>query len=264
MASRGRKDRATAAPTATASVAEALAQLVIGEMSPGASLPSESDLAARFEVSRLTVREAIKMLAGRGLLDVGRGRRAIVREPTAVGFSDFLSAMIRNDPKALFDLIEFRMSLEVQSASLAARRASRAGITALEMAVEGMREASAEGKAGLDVAESERRFHASDLGFHEAIALSSGNRLISFLFEAMAAPLEQSFMLSRRGHDMRGLTVDDTIDEHVQIFTAIRDGNTKAAGTAMREHLQRTEHDIRAALNTAPNPPIVWPSGEEP
>ena len=65
-----------AAPTATSVVAEALARIVLTEMSPGTSLPSEGDLATRFEVSRLTVREAVKMLAGRGLLDVGRGRRA--------------------------------------------------------------------------------------------------------------------------------------------------------------------------------------------
>src|SRR5436189_3760941 len=111
------------APTATATVAEALAQVILGEMAPGQSLPSEGELAARFEVSRLTVREAVKMLAGRGLLDVGRGRRAMVKEPSGVAFSDFLSVAIRNDPKGLFDLIELRMSLEVQSATLAARRA---------------------------------------------------------------------------------------------------------------------------------------------
>ena len=56
-------------PTAAAVVAEALAQIVLTEMAPGTSMPSEGDLALRFEVSRLTVREAIKMLAGRGLLD---------------------------------------------------------------------------------------------------------------------------------------------------------------------------------------------------
>src|SRR5690242_3796382 len=85
-------------PTATATVAEALAQVILGEMAPGQSLPSEGDLAARFSVSRLTVREAVKMLAGRGLLDVGRGRRAVVIEPSGVAFSDFLSTVIQNDP----------------------------------------------------------------------------------------------------------------------------------------------------------------------
>jgi DNA-binding FadR family transcriptional regulator len=245
-------------PTAAAIVAEALAQMVLTQMAPGSSLPSEGDLALRFEVSRLTVREAVKLLAGRGLLDVGRGRRAIVKEPSGIAFSDFLSTVIQNDPKGLFDLIELRMSLEVQSATLAARRATRAGILAAESAMQGMREAAEAGKAGVDVEANEERFHQHDVGFHEAVALSSGNRLISYLFEAMAAPLRRSFYLSRRGHDLRGHTVDDTIAAHDAILAAIREGNPKAAGLAMRAHLEDTERDIRSGLNAAPADPLAW------
>src|SRR5690348_4083286 len=169
MANAG-KETGGAPQTAAESVAEAMAQMVLGGMPPGSSLPSEGDLAIRFEVSRLTVREAIKMLAGRGLLDVGRGRRAIVKEPSGVAFSDFLSTVIQNDPKGLFDLIELRMSLEVQSATLAAKRATRAGIIAAESAMQGMREAAEAGKAGIEVETNEERFHQHDVGFHEAIA----------------------------------------------------------------------------------------------
>ena len=250
-----------AAPTATATVAEALAQMVLGELAPGMSLPSEGDLATRFEVSRLTVREAVKMLAGRGLLDVGRGRRAVVRESSGAAFSDFLSQLIKNDPKGLFDLIELRLSLEEQSATLAARRATRAGLAALETAIQGMRDAAETGKTGHDVEGSEQLFHQHDVGFHEAVALSSGNRLISYLFEAMAAPLRRTFYLSRRGHDMRGHTVDDTIAAHLAIFEAIREGNPKAAGAAMRAHLEDTERDIRMALNARPGDASAWMSG---
>jgi GntR family transcriptional regulator, transcriptional repressor for pyruvate dehydrogenase complex len=238
--------------TATASVAEALAQVILGEMSPGDSLPSEGDLAQRFEVSRLTVREAIKMLAGRGLLDVGRGRRAIVIEPSGVAFSDFLFTLIQNDPKGLFDLIELRMSLEVQSATLAARRVTRAGLVALENALQGMRETTAAFNAGVDPEGALTRFHQHDVSFHEAIALSSGNRMISYLFEAMAAPLRRAFILSRRGHEARGGSLDDTLNAHVVILDAIRDGNPKAAGAAMRAHLEETERDIQMALNARP------------
>jgi GntR family transcriptional regulator, transcriptional repressor for pyruvate dehydrogenase complex len=239
-------------------VAEALAQVILGEMAPGQSLPSEGALATRFAVSRLTVREAVKMLAGRGLLDVGRGRRAVVIEPSGVAFSDFLSTVIQNDPKGLFDLIELRMVLEVQAATLAARRVTRAGLSALEGAIQGMRDAAEEGRKGIDPEGSEKRFHQNDVGFHEAVALSSGNRLVSYLFEAMAAPLQRSFYLSRRGHDARGHTVDDTIAAHVAVLDAIREGNPKAAGMAMRAHLEDTERDIRSALNARPTDPVSW------
>lgn len=244
--------------TATSGVAEALARMVLHELQPGTSLPSEGELAARFEVSRLTVREAVKMLAGRGLLDLGRGRRAVVMQPTGAAFADYLTALIRHDPKGLFDLIEMRLSLEVQSATLAARRATRAGIAALEAEIDGMRAAVEEGRRGVDPDESERRFHLHDVGFHEAIALSSGNRLISSLFEAMAEPLKSSFALSRRGHDARGYSVDDTIAAHEDILNAIRAGNPKAAGVAMRAHLEDTERDIRSALSMPPETLVAW------
>lgn len=260
MASTGKSSRGDtgSGTTATTTVAEALADMVLTEMAPGMSLPSEGDLATRFDVSRLTVREAIKMLAGRGLIDVGRGRRAVVIEPSGRGFADYLTTVIRNDPKGLFDLIELRMSVEVQSATLAARRVTRAGMAALETSIDGMRAAAEDGKRGIDSIGSEVRFHQHDVGFHEAVALSSGNRLISHLFEAMAEPLQRSFSLSRRGHDARGYTIDDTIAAHVAVLEAIRGGNPKAAGIAMRVHLEDTERDIRQALSGRPTGSVAW------
>jgi DNA-binding FadR family transcriptional regulator len=246
------------AATATNTVADALAEMILSKLSPGMSLPSEADLALRFEVSRLTVREAVKMLSGRGLLDVGRGRRAVVRQPDGSAFSDFLLTVLQNDPKGLFDLIDLRIALETQTATLAAKRANRASLAAIESAMQGMRHWSEMGKTGKDVEAAEQHFHDNDVGFHEAVALSSGNRIISYLFEAMAEPLRRSFYLSRRGHDLRGHTIDDTINGHAAILQAIRDGNGKAAGEAMRAHLEDTERDIRAALNSRPDRPVAW------
>ncbi len=92
-------------------VISGLTELVLGELGPGAQLPSEAALASTYEVSRLTIREAMKVLAGRGLIDAGRGRRAIVREPDGSAFGDFLSAVMRHDAKGLFDLVEVRQGL---------------------------------------------------------------------------------------------------------------------------------------------------------
>jgi DNA-binding FadR family transcriptional regulator len=191
------------------------------------------------------------MLAGRGLLDVGRGRRAIVREPDGLALSDAITSHVQNDPKGLFDVLELRQSIEVLSASLAARRLNRAGEAALEAALAGMREAAAIAKSGGNSEDAEIRFHHNDLGFHGAIALASGNRLISHLFEAMASALRRGFNLSRQGHLLRGLTVDDTIAAHEAILAAIREGNVRAAEQAMRTHLDETERDVRAALDNS-------------
>lgn len=236
------------AATAASSVADALTEMILSQLSPGSSLPSEADLAARFEVSRLTVREAVKMLAGRGLLDLARGRRAVVREPDGSAFGDFLASLIHNDPKGLFDLMELRMSLETQSATFAARRASRAGLVAVENALQQMRDAAAELDAGADEDEAGTRFHEADVRFHEALAMASGNRVLSFLFEAMSAPLKASFHMSRRGQELRGHSRVNTIAAHQAVLDAVRAGKPRAAAEAMRAHLQDSESDIKASL----------------
>ncbi|HXU58439.1 MAG TPA: FCD domain-containing protein [Verrucomicrobiae bacterium] len=231
-------------------VVAGLMDLILGELTPGAQLPSEAELATTYDVSRLTVREAVKVLSGRGLLDLSRGRRAIVREPDGSAFGDFLAASMRHDAKGLLDLIEVRQALEIQSATLCAKRISRAGAAAIAGALAGMRAAAAEMRSG-DRAGAEERYHQWDVGFHEAMALASGNRMLGHLLEAMAVPLRDSFHLSLRGHQLRGHTPEDTIAAHERIFDRIQAGDARGAAQAMRSHLREAVRDVSAALNAS-------------
>ncbi|WP_172123908.1 MULTISPECIES: FadR/GntR family transcriptional regulator [unclassified Devosia] len=235
--------------SAASVVADHLARQILTEMIPGTSLPSEAELALRYQVSRLTIRESVKLLEGRGLLEIAKGRRAVVREPDGAAFTDFLTSVLRYDPKGLFDLMEVRMSLEVQSATLAAKRASRAGTAAIEHALQGMRDAAGESETAAET--HEVCFNDHDLAFHEAVALASGNRVLGYLFEGMAPALREGFTVSQRGHQRRGHTVWNTIADHERIFECIKSGNGRAAGEAMRLHLKDTERDMRAALTMA-------------
>ncbi len=241
--------------TAASNVAEALVEMILGEMAPGASLPSEAELASQFSVSRLTIREAVKMLEGRGLVELARGRRAVVREPDGSAFSDFLASLIRNDPKGLFDLVELRIALETMSARSAARQSSRAALQALESAMQGMRTSAEEYnravRDGDDAEPADRRFHDFDLQFHEALAMASGNRVVAFLFEAMSKSLRESFSMSRRGQTMRGSTREDTVAAHQAVLDAVRAGKQSAAADAMRLHLTDTAKDIRSHVANA-------------
>jgi DNA-binding FadR family transcriptional regulator len=231
--------------TATASVADELVRMILGHMAPGASLPSEAELAIQHGVSRVTVREAVKMVAGRGLLDLARGRRAVVREPDASALGEFMHYIVQSDPRGVFDLVEIRMSLEVQSAGLAARRATRPALAAIESALRGMREA----QPRLDNGEDELAFHEADVGFHQAIALASGNRILMSLFEAMAPALKRSFFMSRRGRQLMGQTSEHTIQSHQRILHCIRAGDVAGAEAAMRAHLTDANREMRAALD---------------
>jgi GntR family transcriptional regulator, transcriptional repressor for pyruvate dehydrogenase complex len=236
------------AATAASGVAERLTRHVLSDLTPGAKLAGETTLAAQFGVSRVTVREALKMLAGKGLVDLARGRRAIVREPDASAFGEFLTGIIQYDPKGVFDLVEVRMTLEIQSVTLAAKRISRSGLAAIENMLDGMR-AAARDIATTNSPEAERRFHHCDVGFHEAVAMASGNRVLTYLFEAMAQPLETSFYMSRRGRDLRGQSLDSTLAAHERILDALRSGDARRAAEAMRAHLEDAGRDMRAAFN---------------
>ena len=145
------------------------------------------------------------------------------------------------------DLVEVRLSLEVQSVTLAAQRISRPGLVALETMLQGMSDAASEFDSG--GGDAERRFHRCDVGFHEAIAMASGNRVLTSLFEAMALPLEQSFALSRRGRELRGQSAQATLDAHQRIFDCVKEGNARGAAEAMRAHLEDAERDMRAVFN---------------
>jgi DNA-binding FadR family transcriptional regulator len=236
--------------TAAATVADDLVRRIVAGLPPGSSLASEAELAAGYGVSRVTVREAIKMLAGRGLLDLGRGRRAVVREPDGAALGEFMSWVVQYDPKGVFDLVEVRLSLEVQSAGLAARRATRPALAAIEATMAAMRAAAGPLDAGDPAAET--AFHKADVGFHEAVAMAGGNRILTCLFEAMALPLRQSFFMSRRGRELRGQTSAHTLAAHAAIIERVRARDPLGAEEAMRAHLADSGRDLRAAFAALP------------
>jgi GntR family transcriptional regulator, transcriptional repressor for pyruvate dehydrogenase complex len=213
--------------------------LVFGELSPGAELPSESDLAARLGVSRLTVREATKSLQARGLLEVRQGRRPVVAPLTAGPIGDFFTSAVRRDPRRLLDLLDVRRALEVHIATLAAANAGRPAISVMETALTAMREAAGDDPLSI---------HDADIRFHEGLAAASGNQMLSFLIEAMEGPLHAGRMRRLRGHLSRGGTVGDVIEQHARILDRVKARDAAGAGAAMSDHLEQTARDLRAAL----------------
>jgi GntR family transcriptional repressor for pyruvate dehydrogenase complex len=227
-----------AAASITETVVQRLEDLVLGELEPGAELPSEAELAARFEVSRLTVREAARSLQARGLVEIRQGRRTVVAHPNAGPIGGFFTAAVRRDPRQLLDLLEVRRALEVHIASLAAAQASRTDVSAMELTLAAMR----------DAADDPMALHESDIGFHASVAAAAGNQMLRFLIEAMEEPLRASRMRSLRGHLARGGTVEDVIEQHARILERIKARDPRGAATAMLAHLEQTARDLRAAF----------------
>lgn len=252
------------APSLTQDVVAELQSLIFDDIPVGATLPSESTLAERFGVSRLTIREALKLLSGRGLVELRQGRKAVVTEPSSEVISSIFASYVRRDPTALLELVEVRQALEVQSVRLASRKATRAGLAAMEASLRLMQESAVEFHDAEDDPDARARslamYQAADIAFHEAIALSSGNRMLAHVLESLEESLLRSFHASFEGHLMRGGTALDTYESHLRIFEFIRDRNANKAADAMRRHLQQSDTDLRAALTEttiAPEPSDV-------
>lgn len=224
---------------ATLDVIEHLEHLILGgDLEAGDSLPSEAELSATLGVSRLTVREGVRALQARGLIEVAHGRRPVVARPNALPLSDFFSAAVRRDARGLLELLEVRMAVEVHTAQLAARNATRSDLLSMETALAAM----------VDAGDDETAFNAADVRFHAAIATASGNRMLNFLVEGMEGPLHSSRMQSTRGFLARCGALDDLLEAHRSIYEKIAAHDAGGAASCMRKHLSSTRKDLRTSF----------------
>jgi DNA-binding FadR family transcriptional regulator len=224
-------------------VADELVRMILG-LTPGSSIPSEAELAMLHGVSRVTVREAVKMVAGRGLLELARGRRAVVREPDAAALGQFMASIVQNDPEGMIHLTEARMSVEVQCAGLAAQRADASDLAAIGDALADMRRA----EQHLDpkaIADVDADFHAADVSFHEAVAAASKNRILVGVLTAMVPALQKSFLLTRQSRAVRGQSSEHVVHAHQRILDCIEAGDQAGSEAAMRVHLTDARRDLQ-------------------
>lgn len=220
--------------------------MILDELEPGEKLPAEGKLAERLGVSRLTIREAIKVLAGQDLLELRAGARATVTAPTSVALSRLLYVFMRRDPRAILELTELRHALEERAAGLAAERATTEATEVLDRAVLEMRRAAIAYGAGTG---TENDYHEADLHFHEAIAEASGNRMLSVLLTSLEDSMRASFVHSFRGHFANGSTLADRLALHEHVAELIAAGDSPGAVAAMSTLLAVSERDIRASLD---------------
>jgi DNA-binding FadR family transcriptional regulator len=217
---------------------EILAEITVGEISPGEMLPREVALAERFEVSRGVIRECIRGLEERGVIVVKHGRGATVTTPEHWDVLDpeVLSALLSapGGDALVADALECQRLLEVQAAGLAAERARGDDVDALTRALERMAAQGARpGATGQRVLEA-------DVEFHHAIVQASGNRALA----RMSAPLHRALSAATR---QRGgsIDVESHAAQHRGIVSAIAAGNAEAARTATADHLASTTQPLR-------------------
>jgi GntR family transcriptional regulator, galactonate operon transcriptional repressor len=204
-------------------------QIVSGAIAEGDFLPKESELSERFSVSRQAIREALKVLAAKGLV-TSRRRAGTYVMPRAVWNlldPDILAWHPPGElsPAFLNDLIELRRMIEPVAARFAAVRGTPENIERIGVAVEKMRRTLG----------NPREFYAADVEFHFALFAASGNTLIDSLSTILAPVMEASFRLQGK---IAGLANEAAqVALHASVYDAIVAGDPVKASGAMEEIL---------------------------
>ncbi|OAS13892.1 FadR/GntR family transcriptional regulator [Methylobacterium platani] len=237
-----------------ARVARALGtDIVAGRFPEGAVLPGEPALLAGFGVSRTVLREAIKTLSGKGLVEARTRVGTRVRERAAWNLfdRDVLAWSLEDgiDQRFLRDLAEIRLAIEPAAAALAAERRTEGDIERLEACVAAMRDA-----AGLDPA-----FARADLAFHLALADASGNLFMHSVGAVTEAALDVVFRMSRPTDPQAHAT---SWRAHAAIAAAIRAGDPAAAARATEVVVRDGLANGAAAVETGACPP--YPNASPP
>ncbi len=207
-----------------------------GKLKPGDRLPSERELCQRFGVSRVTVREALRVLEAGGLVEIRVGARGGAflttpsRERLGAGLADLLSL----SPLTAAEVTEARMVFELGIIPLAVERATEEDIADLRAMVEVAQHALESGSYTM----------AMSAAFHVRIASCTHNPAIEMLVQSFHGPMLMSLQEARVNAPLMG---HKGTDEHLEIALAIERRDTEAAMEIMRRHLERTAKRVEAA-----------------
>jgi len=216
----------TAAPRYQEIARRLHAMLAAGELREGDRLPPERALAESFRVSRGCVREAVRTLAEKGLLESRPGDGTYVCESRPGQLAQALDAQRHR----LRDILELRRVVEPGVAALAALRATRKDIDALKILICDQQRAVLEG--GDDT--------RLDAAFHLALARITGNGALLAMIETLAETLGET----RQGHLRTTRRKADSPAFHLRIVSALERRDAAAARRAMEEHLDAVESEL--------------------
>jgi GntR family transcriptional repressor for pyruvate dehydrogenase complex len=210
--------------------------IVANHLQPGDHLPPERELAQQFGVSRTVVREAIRALIAKSLLEARPKGGTVVRTPSAEVVAQSMRLFLRaGQTKFDYDKVhEVRRLLEVEIAGLAAERRTTEDL-------EKMRAILSEVPL---VGHDRDNLAQNDVDFHAALARATHNELFSLLLDSIADIL---FTVRQLGFSVPGMA-DRTLKYHQAIFAQVEAGNPERARQAMTEHLIESEDTMRRAL----------------
>jgi GntR family transcriptional regulator, transcriptional repressor for pyruvate dehydrogenase complex len=222
-------------------------------LKPGKLLPPESQLAADFGVSRPIIREALKSLEGKGIVEVVSGKGAVVKPLDSQTLQLFFQRAIQIEHETIIDLMELRKGIEVQSAALAAVRRTPDDLARLVEIV-------AEMRRNLRIPDA---YVELDVAFHRLIASMTHNAMIYHLVGAIRDAIKETLheSLLRRQTDEQ---LERVQMGHEAILNSLEHGDAAAAELAMAAHFDEAVMSlIYGTISNDPAPEALTPIDDD-
>jgi GntR family transcriptional repressor for pyruvate dehydrogenase complex len=213
-------------------VVEKMRQMIRdGVFAEGAKLPSERELAQIFGVSRVPVREAMKILEFLGVVQNVKGMGAFIKPMILDKALDNFGFLIADPFHALMDLFEVREALEIQAVTAAATRRTDEDLLEME-------EPILELERNVQIGRESSR---SSLRFHDAVVRAAKNDVLTRVYDYLSSLLQYSrrFSMADMGH------CTEIVDYHRRIFECIKQRDPAGAARAMKEHLESAKRTIK-------------------
>ena len=203
-------------------IADKLEEMILNDLTEfKKKLPSEQRLAETFSVSRPVIREALKLLKERGLIESHQGASSVIIEYSPQSLLKSFSRFSQTKKISPVQIHQVRTALELLSARMAAKNASLEDIEQLK-----------EINERLKTSKEKKEISQLDTDFHKRIATASQNPLLEGMYEVLSGLIEQ--FIEKSTSDQARL---DGIAWHEKIITAIENGNAEEAATLVQQHL---------------------------
>lgn len=213
---------------------ELMSKILVGEYKPDDFLPTEEVLCKMYNVSRASVREAIKGLEERGFVERQQGIGIKVINKSVEVASTSLRTMILRSNASQMELLEVRKIIELQTAKLAAERSEEKDLRLLKETIEIMNSKKT----------TDFQYVENDLAFHILVAKASKNKILESILKALKPLLKEAIELTLTNNSRPEITMNF----HKKILKQIIDKNPEGAKKCMEQHLDATEKMIKAAL----------------
>lgn len=209
--------------------------ILAGKLKPGETLPSERDLKTMLQVSRGTLREALRVLEQKGLIEIklGVGGGAVVQDISYDQINESLALLIRYQKVSLRHLTEFRVGVEGRVSALAAKRASPADIIHLKSLLEQARQFAEQGS------EFQRGFVEVDKQIHLSLAEITGNPVYISLHHTVHDNIDQyyeTFLV------MKKREMEENLTDLGNIIDAVERNQADEARLLAEAHVLRFNH----------------------